>query len=78
MVGLEFETSGPAACPAGVAAAVSQACLARGMLLLTTSVFETLRFIPPLTVTAGEIDEALGIFAAALEDVLGPPGRATS
>ena len=40
------------------------------MLLLTTSVFETLRFIPPLNVSAEEIELALEIFQAALDDVL--------
>lgn len=42
------------------------------MLLLTTGVFETLRFIPPLNVSQAEIKEALGIFdislAAAVAD----------
>lgn len=48
------------------AAPVSQACLDGGMMLLTTSVFETLRFIPPLTVSEEEIQRGLGIFEAAL------------
>ena len=36
------------------------------LLLLTASVFETLRFIPPLTVSASEIDQALAVVADAL------------
>ena len=36
------------------------------MLLLPCGIFETLRFIPPLTVTGAEVDEAVGIFEEAL------------
>ena len=66
MVGLEF---GPGA-PAGTSAALSRACRRRGLLLLTTSVFETLRFIPPLNVSAGEVDAALSIVGDALREVV--------
>jgi 4-aminobutyrate aminotransferase len=42
------------------------------MLLLTTGVFETLRFIPPLNVSEAEINEALTKFdksvASAVKD----------
>ena len=52
----------------GLAAApVSKACLDGGMLLLTTSIFDTLRFIPPLVVSEAEIERGLAIFEAALE-----------
>jgi hypothetical protein len=40
------------------------------MLLLTTSVFECLRFIAPLNVSATEIELCLSTFAAALDDHL--------
>ena len=32
---------------------------------------ETVRFLPPLNVSASEVDEALSIFGAALQDVFG-------
>jgi 4-aminobutyrate aminotransferase len=64
MVGVEMQQN----VPAGTNKAISQACLARGMLLLPASVFPTLRFIPPLTVTKEEIDMGLEIFEAALKD----------
>jgi len=54
---------------AGSAKALSQACLARGLLLLPCSVYETVRFIPPLTVSAAEIDQAVDVFEAALKEV---------
>ena len=38
-----------------------QECYDRRMLLLTASIFNTLRYIPPLTVSAGEIDLACDI-----------------
>jgi 4-aminobutyrate aminotransferase len=66
MVGLEF------AHPygSGFAGAVTAAAMARGLLLLTTGWRETIRFIPPLTVSAAEVDTALAAFDGALGDVL--------
>ena len=69
MVGVEFDAENYP----GIAQKVSAACLQRGMLLLTTSVFETVRIIPPLNVTAAEIDECLAIFSGALGDALAVP-----
>ena len=65
MVGVELA----ATMPKGSAKALSQACLARGLLLLPCSVYETVRLIPPLNVSAAEVDEAVGIFGEALEAV---------
>ena len=67
MIAVEF---GGAGVPAGFASAVSAACVSRGLLVLTTSAFEVLRFIPPLTVSETECDEALAIFTAALDEVV--------
>lgn len=39
------------------------------MMILTTSVFETLRFIPPLTVSASEITQGLQILEDAMAEV---------
>jgi len=65
MVGVELAAHHPA----GTAKALSQACLSRGLLLLPCSVYETVRFIPPLTVSAAEIDQAVDTFEAALREV---------
>jgi 4-aminobutyrate aminotransferase len=52
--------------------AVANACLAHNLILLTCGTYENvIRWIPPLVVTAGQIDEALGIFEGALEEVIG-------
>ncbi|EOD34916.1 hypothetical protein EMIHUDRAFT_252711 [Emiliania huxleyi CCMP1516] len=63
MLGLELAASQPA----GTA---KRACAARGLLLLNCSVYETLRFIPPLTVAPAEVDEACEVFDAALAEVV--------
>jgi 4-aminobutyrate aminotransferase len=57
MVGLELHP--PPSAPAGCSARLQRACRERGLLLLTASVFETLRFIPPLTVAAAETDHGV-------------------
>ena len=66
MVGVELDSHHPP----GTARALTQACTARGLLLLSCSVFETIRFIPPLTVSRAEVDQAVDIFDAALAEVL--------
>jgi 4-aminobutyrate aminotransferase len=65
MVGVEFERS----CDKGTAGAVAGACLDEGMMLLTTSAWECVRFIPPLVATTEEIDLGLEKFEAALNAV---------
>ena len=65
MLAIEFDRE------AGFAGRVSQACMRRGLLVLTTSVFEVLRFIPPLTLSEAEAGEAAAIFADALSEVAG-------
>ena len=65
MQAVEFDTS-----LTGMASKVSKACLAQDMLLLTTSVFEVVRFIPALVISEKEVDEALHRFEAALDAAL--------
>lgn len=66
MIGVEFNDS---IVPLNFAKSVSQECFQRGMLLLSASVYPTIRFIPPLTVTRDEIDIGLDIFATALREL---------
>ncbi|TMW64243.1 hypothetical protein Poli38472_012865 [Pythium oligandrum] len=65
MVALEFDLK---LAPVGTAARVSEACLKHGMMVLTTSTFETLRFMPPLTISADETRLGLELLERALED----------
>mmetsp|Transcript_25528 Transcript_25528/g.64900 ORF Transcript_25528/g.64900 Transcript_25528/m.64900 type:complete len:80 (-) Transcript_25528:240-479(-) len=67
MIGVELD----ARHPPGTAKALTQACTERGLLLLSCSVFETIRFIPPLTVSRAEVEQAAEIFEAALAEVIG-------
>jgi len=67
MVGLEFtDSSGEpdkATCKA-----VQAACLEQNLLLLTCGSYENvIRWIPPLIVTKGQLDEALEVFRGALQ-----------
>jgi 4-aminobutyrate aminotransferase len=65
MVGFEFKNV-----PYGFAQSVSDECLRHGMLILRCSSYETLRFIPPLTVTKEEIETGLQIFEDSLKIVM--------
>jgi 4-aminobutyrate aminotransferase len=40
------------------------------MLLLTTSVFDVVRFIPPLNVSEADMAKGCGIFEEALKEVI--------
>ena len=67
MIGVEFTdmTGSP---NTDLAKAVGKNCLKQGMIILTCGPWNnTIRWIPPLTVTQEQIDEALVIFKAALE-----------
>eukprot|EP01127_Copromyxa_protea_P002097 TRINITY_DN11989_c0_g1_i2.p1 TRINITY_DN11989_c0_g1~~TRINITY_DN11989_c0_g1_i2.p1 ORF type:complete len:288 (-),score=85.51 TRINITY_DN11989_c0_g1_i2:48-911(-) len=64
MIGVEFGGT-----PAPIAGAVTKACENEGMLLLTTSIRDVIRFIPPLNVTKEEVDISLEIFRKALKTV---------
>jgi 4-aminobutyrate aminotransferase len=66
MIGIEFDKD---VVPKGFAGKISKACLSRGMIILSTGVFETIRMIPPLNVSASECDESLKIMKAAFEEV---------
>mmetsp|Transcript_5418 Transcript_5418/g.7839 ORF Transcript_5418/g.7839 Transcript_5418/m.7839 type:complete len:423 (-) Transcript_5418:90-1358(-) len=67
MIGVEFTTP-------GFNKKVSQACLKNGMLLLPASVYPTVRFIPPLTVSEEEVNIGLDIFQKSMQDVLDEDG----
>ncbi|RME50805.1 MAG: aspartate aminotransferase family protein [Caldilineae bacterium] len=67
MVAVEFTRHGQP--DKATAKAVQQACLRQNLLLLTCGTYENvIRWIPPLIVTAGQIEEALDIFRRALQE----------
>jgi len=55
--------------PKGIASRVQKKCLENDMLTLTTSVYETIRFIPMLNVTEEEMKIGCEIFEKAVEEV---------
>lgn len=68
MIGVELDGSVVAAGSAGV---VSKECMREGLLLLTAGVYESLRFIPPLTVSEAEVAEGLDKFERVLKRTIG-------
>lgn len=66
MVGIEFST--PDHKP--IAGELAQACAKRDMLILSTSSFDVIRWIPPLNVAEAELDKALSIFSDALDETV--------
>jgi 4-aminobutyrate aminotransferase len=58
------------AAPAGLASRVAKRCLEKGMLLLTTSAYETVRFIPALNISQEELAKGFAIFEEAVEEVV--------
>ncbi|KAH0585726.1 hypothetical protein J132_04287 [Termitomyces sp. J132] len=80
MASVEFTSpSGPGAdfdpltkkdSPKNFASRVSKECLARGMIILTTSAYEVVRFIPPLNITAEDLKKGVDIFSEAVKQVV--------
>ncbi|KAF8992546.1 pyridoxal phosphate-dependent transferase [Cyathus striatus] len=81
MIGVEFASpSGPFSTahdalvskdtPKNMASRVATKCIEKGMLILTTSVFEVVRFIPALNASKGEVEEGVGIFEESLREVV--------
>jgi len=59
-----------AGAPKNLANRVTKRCLEKGMLILTTSVYEVVRFIPPLNISAQEMARGIEIFTQAVEEVI--------
>ncbi|KAJ6495361.1 acetylornithine aminotransferase [Mycena sanguinolenta] len=81
MVAVEFATpAGPGAAhdslrardavTAQMASRVAKKCIERGMIILTTSVYEVVRFIPPLNISATDLKKGAEIFREAVEEVI--------
>ena len=68
MVGVEFANGADA--PKKLASRIAKRCQEKGMLILTTSVYEVIRFIPPLNISAADLKKGVEIFAEAVEEVV--------
>lgn len=56
--------------PKGLAARVARRCMDKGLLILTTSIYEVIRFIPPLNISQADLGKGCEIFAAAVKEVV--------
>ncbi|KAL5523742.1 hypothetical protein ACEPAG_7915 [Sanghuangporus baumii] len=78
MIGVEFASpSTPprdvayrADAPKDMASRVSKKCIEKGMYLLTTSIYQVVRFIPPLNISGEDLAKGCEIFAAAVEEIV--------
>lgn len=64
MVAIEFSPSGGK----GVASQVASKAISKGLLLMTAGPYETIRFMPPLTVSVEEVNASLEILNTVLEE----------
>ncbi len=53
----------------GYASKIQAKCMEKDMLLLTTSIYDTLRFIPPLNITKEDMAEGIRIISESIEEV---------
>ncbi|KAM0790489.1 hypothetical protein ACM66B_003363 [Microbotryomycetes sp. NB124-2] len=78
MIGVEFNSPTDsltpsktgAKIPANMAARVQAKCLEKDMLTLTTSVYQCLRFIPPLNISAEDMQKGIEIIRNAIVEVV--------
>ncbi|KAF5372509.1 hypothetical protein D9758_005194 [Tetrapyrgos nigripes] len=56
--------------PKGIASRVAKKCIEKGMLLLTTSVYEVVRFIPPLNISKEDMAKGCKVFEESVREVL--------
>jgi len=56
--------------PLNLSSRVSKRCLEKGLLLLTTSIYETVRFIPALNVSPEDLVKGIRIFKEAVDEVI--------
>jgi 4-aminobutyrate aminotransferase len=56
--------------PEKMASRVATKCIEKGMLILTTSVYEVIRFIPPLNVSDEDVSKGFKIFEESVREVV--------
>ena len=65
-----YDTFANPAVPKNLANRVAKRCQEKGLLILTTSVYEVIRFIPPLNISQADLKKGVEIFAEAVEEVV--------
>lgn len=66
----EFDTARRGDAPEKLASRITAKCVENGLMLLTTSIFEVIRFMPPLNVSEEEMAKGCDIFKKAVRDVI--------
>jgi 4-aminobutyrate aminotransferase len=56
--------------PKSLASRIAKRCLEKDLLILTTSVYEVIRFIPPLNISQQDLEKGCKIFKEAVEEVV--------
>jgi 4-aminobutyrate aminotransferase len=56
--------------PKNLASRVTKRCMEKGLLILTTSLYEVIRFIPPLNISQGDLQKGCQIFAESVKEVV--------
>ncbi len=56
--------------PKNMASRVAKRCIEKGMYLLTTSIYEVVRFIPPLNISEEDMKKGCDIFSEAVVEVV--------
>lgn len=69
MIGVEFRQSEDPEKKTKYGPRIQSKCFDKGLLILTTSCFDTIRFVPALIVTEQEVAQAMDIFSSALREV---------
>lgn len=78
MVGVEFASPTTVAhdiaynddAPKNMASRIAKKCIEKGIYLLTTSIYEVVRFIPPLNISKEDMAKGCQIFTEAVEEVV--------
>lgn len=78
MVGIEFTSPSGSeydpvvkpGSPESLAARVAKRCIEKGLFILTTSVYQVIRFIPPLNISQEDLQKGCEIFKEAVEEVV--------
>lgn len=68
MVGVEFSNKPDA--PKKLASRISKRCQEKGLLILTTSVYEVIRFIPALNISQADLKKGTDIFVESVEEIV--------
>jgi len=56
--------------PKSLASRITKRCIEKNLLLLTTSIYEVIRFIPPLNISQSDLQKGCEIFAEALDEIV--------